>query len=377
MVRLPAYSKRGHSAAAALLVAAAACVFLPGCFKLNVNVPSFGSPDRIDGDGSPSGWQGTAIDVASKMTLAAEYGTVFYAFDALALPGESVELVARVLSVRKMSAARNVTVEFTRGADRLDLVQTDKDGYARLKWKAERPGDYEFAAKIVAVPADEIAEMKKVSPAPLLVCVRPKDARFAVIDLDHTVVASSFARVIFGGARPMPRAAEVVTEFRRQYSIIYLTHRPDLLAAKSKRWLTDNGFPRAPLLVSTLQEAFGDSGKYKSATLKQLRRRFSRLEIGIGDKPSDTRAYVDNNMTAYLLPHYDRDDDDADDLRDLAKDLRKFGRTVQIVDNWDEIRAGVFGKQRFTPQAYARRLDDRAGQIERKKRRKKNDDDDD
>ncbi|MDY7011154.1 MAG: hypothetical protein SVV80_10445 [Planctomycetota bacterium] len=320
---------------------------------------------------------GQAVSTGAEATLAAEHGTLFYAFDMLAQTGKPTELLARVIYVKKFEEVEKATVEFTLGKELLGKVLTDKDGYARLKWTPPKSGDYEIKAKITAVPEDDYKDMLKVTPASLLVSARPKDAHFIVIDLDHTVVDSGFAKVVFSDtAKPMARADKVVKELSGKYGIIYLTHRPDLLGNKSKDWLTGNGFVRAPLLVSSLKQSIGDSGKFKSERLAELRKDFPNIRIGIGDKISDVEAYVANDMTGYLIPNYNRDDDDAGDFRKLAKKIRKLDSRIHVVDGWEEIRAGIFKSQKFPPAAYADRLDARAKQLDEEKKKKDDDDDD-
>ncbi len=175
---------------------------------------------------------GQLADAGAKVTLAAEHGTLFYAFDTLAHPEKSTELLAQVIYVKKFKEAEKATVEFSLGKESLGEVLTDKDGYARLKWAPPKAGDYEIKVKIKAVPDDDYKEMLKVTPASLLVSACPKETRFIVIDLDHTVVASSFFKVLTSGAKPMSKADRVVGELAKKYGIIYLTHRPDLLGNK-------------------------------------------------------------------------------------------------------------------------------------------------
>ncbi len=321
---------------------------------------------------------GQAVSAGAAYTLASEHGTLFYAFDTLTQPEKSTELLVRVIYVKKFEKVEKAEVEFTLGRESLGKVLTDKDGYARMKWKAPKAGDYEIKARIVAVPDDDFKEMLKVTPASLLVSARTKDTRFVVIDLDHTVVASGFSKVLMGGAKPMPQAAKIVKELAGGgYSIIYLTHRPDLLANKSKKWLTDKGFIRSPLLVSSLKQSIGDSGKFKTARLKELKKEFPNIRLGIGDKISDVEAYVANGMTAYLIPNYDREDDDADDFRKLAKKIRRLDKRIHVVDGWDEIRAGVLDGKAFSAVDYADRLDARARALKERKKKKDDDDDDD
>ncbi len=324
------------------------------------------------------GCLGRAVGAGVDATLAAEYGTLFYAFDTLTYPGKSTELVVRLIYVKKFEEVENAAVEFTLGAESLGKVLTDEDGYARLKWTPPRSGDYEIKVKITAVPDKDHEELLKVAPTSLHVSARPKDARFIVIDLDRTVVESGFGRVVFtDSAKPMPHAAEVVGELAGKYGIIYLTHRPDFLGNKSKNWLTDNGFVRAPLLVSSFKQSIGDSGKYKSARLAELRKDFPNIRIGIGDKISDVEAYLANDMTGYLIPNYDRNSDDSGDFRKLAKTIRKLDGRIHVVDGWEEISAGILTGRKFPPAAYADRLDAWAKQLKEEKKKKKKDKDDD
>jgi len=329
-------------------------------------------------------WKAAVIEAAAGIALGVEHGTLFYTFDTLAHPGEKADLVARVQYAKKMKPVEDVAVEFRLGSALLGRIPTDEEGYARLAWAAPGAGDHDVAVKIVAVPDEDYEEMLKVSPASLLVSVRPRDTRFVVIDLDHTVVASSFVHVLADDAKPMDRAAESVNTIAKTYSVIYLTHRPDLLASKSKRWLSEHKFPRAPLLVSSLSEAFGDSGEFKTGRIKALREQFAGVGVGIGDKFSDAEAYVANGMTAYLIPHYDRDEDDPKDVRKLAKKIRDLDPRIQVVDTWRQVLAGLFNGQAFPAAAYAARLEARADALQQerdrtkaRKRREEDDDDDD
>ena len=332
-----------------------------------------------DGDRSRAterrkGWKDTLATIASELTLGAEKGILFYAVDTLAVPGRDVQLVARATYVKELEHIPGLTVRFSLDGQPVAAVETDQAGFARARWTPPAAGDYEFLVEIVAAPKGGPEDPLQVPPASLLVCARVPETKFVVIDLDHTVVDSSFLRVIFlGGGSPMPGAADVVRELAKTYTVIYLTHRPDLLGAKSKRWLAENGFPRAPLLVSTLRQSLGSSREYKTARLKAIRRTFPNLAVGIGDRLTDAQAYTANGMTAYLLPHYDRQDEE--ELRDLARAVRKLNGAVQVVDSWQQIRAGILEKHRYPPAEYARKLLRRAEELRRSRHRKRRRDD--
>ena len=320
-----------------------------------------------------AGLRDIASSTAGSIFLAAEKGVLFYAFDTLAYPKERVDLVVQLQSTRDMKGIVGVTVDFRLGKKLLGSAKTDKDGRATLSWTPPAEGNYKLTAKPSAVPDDAANAILDVTPAPLLVAARPKKTKFVVIDLDHTVVASSFFRVLIGGAKPMADSVDVTKKIAKKYGIIYLTHRPDLLTSKSKSWLSEKGYPPGPLLVSKLKEAFGDSGKFKTARLKAVRKSFPNVGIGIGDKLSDAQSYVDNGMTTYLIPHYKQKPKDMRKMADKVAKLRGRG-LLNVVDGWREIEAGFFRDKKFSPDEYVRRLRARADQLEAEK--KKDDDDD-
>ena len=370
--------------------AALACL-AAGCFKMNVNLnagsdggeggsnPGGDAPSQLPASGGGS-WKDIAIDTAGQIFTAAERGAIFYAYDTLAYPLEPVQLTARVQSAKTFRAIEEVTVGFYQDSALVGSAKTDKDGHASMEWTPPKAGDYQFTAKIVGVPDDDYEALLQITPAPLLVSARHKDTDFVVIDLDHTLVDSSFFRVLTGGAKPMAESVRVTKRIAERYSIIYLTHRPDLLTRKSKSWLKDNGYPAGPLLVSELKDAFGDSGKFKTAKLAAVRKSFKNIRIGIGDKPSDAQAYVDNGLVAYLIPDY----------KEKPKDLRKAASQIErlrdrdrlnVVSDWEQIEAGIFQTRKFPPKAFAAALKRQADQLdaeeqERKRREKEREEDD-
>jgi len=347
-----------------------AALLLSGCF--NIQIPSF----QVGGGG---GWQDVLIDATGAITMQAEHNAVFYAYDTLAYPGQPVDLAAQLLNVRGMDGIPGVTLGFYRDTTLVALGRTDKQGVATVSWTPPGEGDYAFTVKVIALP-DGIGEahrnVDRCTPAPLLVAARRKTADFVVIDLDHTVVGSSFFHVLIGGAKPMPESIRVTKRIAGIYNIVYLTHRPGQLSRKSKSWLKENGFPAGPLLVSDLEEAFGDSGKFKTARLAAMRKSFSNVRVGIGDKLSDAQAYVDNGLTAYLIPHYKAKPKHMRKMAKAVRDLRGRGR-LHVVDGWREIETGIFSRKAYPPETFARTLELRTDRLEAEERAKDRDDDDD
>jgi len=310
------------------------------------------------------GWKDTAVGVAGQVFLGAEGGVVFYALDTLAEPNQTVELTARLQRADLVHDLAGVTVGYYVQEVRAGMAVTDEKGFARLKWTPRREGDYAFTVRVAEVGAGEDRGLMDLAGARLLVACRGREAEFAVVDLDHTVVDSSFFRVLLGGGAAMADSAEVLRRVARQYSLIYLTHRPDVMTQRSKSWLVRNGYPDGPLLASELRGALGSSGEYKTARLTELRRTHPNMRMGIGDKISDALAYVDNGMTAYLIPQYEQKPAAMREMVAQLKGLGGRGR-LQVVSGWREIEAGVFQGKEFPAERFAWRLEQEAAQVER------------
>jgi len=323
---------------------------------------------------SNGGWQDITSDIAGRIFLSTERGVIFYAFDTLAYPNEKVDLAVKVQS-KKLQAIEGITVGFFLDDEKLAEATTDKTGLANTQWTPKLAKSYELEARITKVKDDQYEKLEGLG-APLLVASRGKDTQFVVIDLDHTVVDSSFFRVLVGGAKPMAGSVQATKKIAEKYSIIYLTHRPDLLTKKSKTWLSLNDYPKGPLLVSELKEAFGDSGKFKTAKLKAVKGSYPNVRIGIGDKYSDAQAYVDNGLGAYLIPHYK---EKPKDIRKAARQIRQLngkGR-LNVVSGWGEIEDGIFKGKKFPPEDFAKALDREAEKLEEEEKRRKREKDDD
>ena len=99
-----------------------------------------------------------------------------------------------------------------------------------------------------------------------------------------------------------------------------------------------------------------------------LRRNFPATALGIGDKLSDAQAYVDNGMTAYLIPHYKQKPKDMRVLAAELATLRGQGR-LQVVDNWGQIVQGIFNGEKFPPAAFIQNLRAGAAKLEADRRR--------
>jgi hypothetical protein len=323
-------------------------------------VQATAAPRTSGGGSAEAGRRG-----AGEAFVDAENGAVFHALDTLAYPRQPVELVAHLRGAAGLKGIAGATIAFTRGDWVAGRITTDANGVAAMRWTPPEAGNYSFEAGIVAVPNENFRDMLGLK-ATLLVAARDKNAPQVVVDLDHTVVDSSFLGVMAGGGKPLADSVEVLGRVSKRYGIVYLTARADLPARKSKSALADNGYPSGPLLLSRMKDS-PEGGKFKSARLAALRRDFPGLAVGIVERPSDAQAYVDNGMSAYLIPNFK---ENPKDMRALAAEIRALrgqGR-LQVVDNWRQIEQGFFGGKQFPPEDFARQLEARAARIEAAKR---------
>ena len=357
---------------------------MAGCFKFEVKVPSFGGEGSSD-ESAPTqlptgGWKDIAAGALGQI-LTAEDGILFFAYDTLAYPNAPAALTAKLLSVRSMKpkGVKGATIGFYYDGELLGTAKTDANGGARITFTPQAAGNYNFDVEVIAA-LKEGEYIPRLASAPLLLAARDKSARLAVIDLDHTLVDSGFIRVLIGGARRMADSVEVTNRIAQTHTIVYLTDRPDLLTRKSKTWLARNGYPPGPVLLSTVSKVFSGAGQFKTDKLTDIRKAYPNVAIGIGDKPSDAQAYVDNRLTAFLIPHYK---DKPGSLRDKADQIgRVRGRgRLNVVSNWRQIEAGIFAKKKYPPKPFVTSLRRRADRLEAakraRKRREKEDDDDD
>jgi len=290
-------------------------------------------------------------------------GYLLTAHDMLVLPGEQVTLKARLESGGFLRDKPGVALRFQCEGRLNCRAVTDHEGYATVPFRPPGPGDYLVTVSV------ELGALKKAPPEPatLLVACREADAPLAVADLDKTLVASGFKAVLVGDPRPMPRSMEVMRKLAKDFTIIYLTHRADVLGPKTKAWLRDFGYPRGPLLSASIREVFEHSESYKTAVLEGLRRRFCGRAIGIGDKVSDAIAYERSGMEPYLLLNIPPDAD-AHEFRKLADSLQPLPEAAQVVTNWNEIEQVLFGGQSHPRAAVQAELRRRADELDKPKK---------
>ncbi len=153
-----------------------------------------------------------------------------------------------------------------------------------------------------------------------LAYVAPRGSAVIVSDIDGTLTHSEGAfpkSVLFGSdiqAQPNA-AASLRTAAAAGYQLVYITARGERFTDATRRWLTEQGFPRGPMRLG--QPMFVMPGvpvvEYKWSAVVALRQRFS-VAAGIGNRASDIEAYrlagLPARRTFIKLPEFNRELED-------------------------------------------------------------------
>lgn len=284
-------------------------------------------------------------DVA-QMVLGTDGEYLLQAYDAVTVPGNPAIVQARLEEGTFLDDVQNEHLIFRGPGDFYAYVPTNDEGFATLELTARKTGDFAFR---VTVPADFSAYHDRKAPAPasILLASRPPEQPVVVIDMDKTLVASGFWEVLTGDPKPMHDALGVVNRLSKAHTLVYLTHRPALLGPKSRAWLEQHGFPRAPLLLARKEDLLRGNLDYKKRRLEKLGQLFDDLEVGLGDKVSDMRAYLDAGMKAVLLVYLDNPGEET--YEEALEMLSKVPPAVHVVRDWQQAEAVLFEGRSYPP----------------------------
>lgn len=244
-------------------------------------------------------------------------------YDAVVTPGDKPTLRAKLEhhGVAGINPdMRGYRLNFSGPPDWKAEATTGKDGVAEVV--IDLPNK---AGRCIAFDA-EFPGSKRHKPARGggRIFVWDKDSPILVTDIDHTISDLSQARLPFTDIKdipPLPGAVAALNALAKDYRIVYLTAREDAMLTKTRDWLQLKEFPEGPVFVrdnlfSTTQEGF------KSGFLKEFRRRYPKLLVGVAENPHDARAYLDNGLTPYMID---------------PNGKKKFPPGSVVVKSWDDI----------------------------------------
>lgn len=283
--------------------------------------------------------------------LGADGDYMLKAYDVLARPGQRVQLTARLQSgtIQRDLAGRNI--RFVRNGWLAKKVVTDDEGYGLMDFTPARPGNYLFSIQV------DPAGLKSTPPEPveLLVACRASNEPMAIIDVDKTLAQTKSWRFFSQNPVPLAGSVDVMQRLAKEYTIVYVTHRPQQYAHHTKAWLARHSYPTGPLLMPEVVDFARGSRRYKTRELAKLKSDFPNIRIGIGDKISDIQAYHDNGLRAFLILN-DQGCDDPDDYLELAQKLDLLQDDVQVVGNWSQIASVVYQGRSFPRSAAQKEL---------------------
>jgi hypothetical protein len=108
--------------------------------------------------------------------------------------------------------------------------------------------------------------------------------------------------------QPLANSAEVLGRLSKKYTIVYLTGREEIFMTKTKAWLKLRNFPSGPVFFWDLGKKPFGSGEYKTEAIKELKKTFPNIAVGMGDLVTDAKAYLDNGMRAFFIGESKPDD---------------------------------------------------------------------
>jgi hypothetical protein len=234
-----------------------------------------------------------------------------------------VELMAHVerqmFGLLRTSVA-DVPVQFFAGDNRLGEALTDRHGNAAIRIDAEALDDPEFGALASVFGASlwgtgRVFEMDRGRVA-------------VIVDVDHTIARTDYRALLFspfdGKSQPIPNSQAVLNKLAEDFAIVYLTGRPRAMQAKTREWLASNDYPPGPLVVASELRDAARNGKFKLRMLAHLQTKWPNLLIGVGDRPSDARAYGANQMLALVI---------------APREIEKVGPHALLMPDWKAVGA--------------------------------------
>jgi len=293
-----------------------------------------------------------------QLALGAQQGYLLTTQDVLTLPGKQVPLEAQLRHGDFLQDKPGYVARFYQAGQLLAAAETDDDGVATVWFDAKIPGDTLLSVDF----SPNGFSSQRPGPADLLIACRPAQTPIVIVDLDGTLVASGPMEVLLGDPQPMEHARQVMQRLAGQYTILYLTSRPEMLGPRTKSWLNQQGFPRCPVLLAEISSLLAGQEKYKTARIGRIRQDFSQLRYGIGNDIADATAYQASGLTPILL--LDAKGKKPDQLWELVRRLQQLDESAQVVKDWRQVEQVIFEKASFPRSAAQRELMELAGRLE-------------
>lgn len=263
-------------------------------------------------------------------------GAVLTGFDALVPSGAPTARVKFKVQrdVAKPYNLKGVKVEFRAKGALLGTAVSDARGYAELSVKVPAGSSDLFVTGRIAGGGSFVGAIGDVhsdvmyvaTETTLLLAVRDPKRRMLVTDIDQTISALPWAKVValpIEQLPPVPGAPKGLSDIAKDCSVVYITGRDWTYTAKSKGWLSHWKFPRGPVL---LREEGDTSNNYDQRTrvLETLQAPFPKLLYGFGNRTTDAEVFHDRGMSSYIFH---------------TQEPGPYPSYAVVAKDWDELRA--------------------------------------
>ncbi len=219
--------------------------------------------------------------------------------------------------------AEDIEVEFFAGRTRLGDDKTNDEGIASIECDPFPRGETRVEA---------VAHMDgKTLSAAASVFEWDEEKVAIAVDIDDTIARTDYDDLVFDerddDSDPIKSARRTLRRLSQDFQILYLTARPRFMLDKTRDWLEEEEFPPGPVVVAPGLRETINAEQYKRDTLKRYRKDWPNLLIGIGDKPSDAKAYGENDMLTLIVT-----EDDAHAQGAHAICFRDWKRLAEFFD---------------------------------------------
>ena len=102
-------------------------------------------------------------------------------------------------------------------------------------------------------------------------------------------------------------------------------------------------------------------------SLAEIRKTFTNVAVGIGDKFTDAKIYSDSGLRSLLLLQVDWTETEPKYYEKMADDLAALPDTVQVVTNWSQVASVLFDKIALPKAPIEKRLRDVAKELRSRK----------
>ena len=220
-------------------------------------------------------------------------------YDIVGTPGNNYILKCKVQTSNLLGFDKyGEMVDFYIDDNFIGMSSTDKNGIAEIGHYFDEPGTHVITIKLseksryFANPSNIVAGIYN-EHKPILIC-----------DIDHTVCDTKILLFLLNQDIKIPavkNSSEVLNRVAEKYDIIYVTHRDNAFIHKTKFWLDLFNYPAGPIFFWNFGKYTFNNEKYKQRIIKNLKKQFPNISVGIGDKTGDAIAYIKNGLKSILI----------------------------------------------------------------------------